>query len=73
MGVGIVALDFDLKDQDDGLNFTPQIGVGLRYMLTEGSSLDLEWRVQHISNAGTHSPNRGINTNMLSIGASIFF
>jgi len=73
IGAGIVALDFDLKDQDDGLSFTPQIGVGLRYMLTQGASLDLEWRYHHISNASTHPPNRGINTNLLTLGASIFF
>ena len=73
IGAGIVALDFDLVDQDDGFAFTPQLGVGLRYMLTEGSSLELEWRYHHISNAGTHPPNHGINTNSLSIGTSIFF
>ena len=73
IGAGIVALDFDLIDQDDGLNFTPQVGIGLRHMLTEGSSLELEWRYHHISNAGTHPPNHGINTNMLLLGTSIFF
>jgi opacity protein-like surface antigen len=73
IGAGIVALDFDLIDQDDGLNFTPQMGIGLRYMLTEGASLELEWRYYHISNAGSHLPNHGINTNMLLLGTSIFF
>ena len=61
------------SSQDDGFAFMPQLGVGLRYMLTEGSSLELEWRYHHISNAGTHPPNHGINTNLLSIGTSIFF
>ncbi len=73
IGGGVVSLDFDLMDQDDGVSYTPQLGVGLRYMLGRRASIELEWRYHHISNANSHPPNHGINTNLFSLGSSVFF
>ncbi len=73
VGGGVVSLNFDLIDQDDGLNYTPQLGAGVRYMIAERLSVEFEWRYHHISNADTRTPNHGINTNFFMLGASTYF
>ena len=70
IGAGVISLDYDLVDQDDGLAFTPQGGIGLRYRLNSRSALELSTRFHHISNAGTHRPNHGIDSFQFLLGTS---
>ncbi len=56
-GGGVGSLDFDLKDQADGLIFYPQAGLGLHYFVTKNISADIGWRFHHMSNANTQYPN----------------
>jgi opacity protein-like surface antigen len=72
-GAGMVELDFDLADQEDGFNFTLQAGVGVLYRVGRRAAVTAEWRLHHISNAGLDAPNDGINTGQVLIGASFFF
>ncbi len=72
LGAGIVSLDFDLDDQSDGLNFTPQGGLGFHYFVSERTALTGEWRFHHVSNADIDDPNEGINTSLFLVGFSIF-
>ena len=71
-GAGILALDFDLRRQADGFNFTPQAGLGFHYFLSERTALTGEWRYHHISNADIHHPNVGINSSVVLVGVTVF-
>jgi hypothetical protein len=72
VGAGILALDFDLRRQADGINFTPQAGLGFHYFLSERTALTGEWRYHHISNAGIHQANSGINSSVVLFGVTVF-
>ncbi len=71
VGAGMGHLDFDLRDQDDGFNFVLAGGLGLQYFVSERVSLDAAWRYHHISNAGSRSPNDGINASVPSFGFTL--
>jgi lipid A 3-O-deacylase len=71
-GVGLLALDANLKPQSDGLNFTPQGGVGMHYFISDRTSITGEWRLHHISNASIHENNLGINSSLFMIGLTYF-
>ena len=71
-GSGIGNLDFDLDDQDDGVSFSPQGGVGFHYFVGERLSLGAAARYHHISNAGTHHPNNSINDFTFTASLSYF-
>jgi opacity protein-like surface antigen len=72
LGVGFLLVDFDLDRQDDGLNFTPQIGVGLHWFVSKRAALTGAWRFHHISNAGLRDPNHGVNDSLVSFGITYF-
>jgi len=72
LGAGLVDLEFDLEHQADGINFTPQGGVGLHVRASRRTSLTAEWRLHHISNADLRQDNDGINDGLFLIGASYF-
>jgi hypothetical protein len=71
-GGGIGYLDFDLRDQSDGVTFYPQIGAGVRLFLNDRTSLNLSYRLHHMSNAGIHRRNNSINANLFLIGFSYY-
>jgi lipid A 3-O-deacylase len=71
-GAGVIALDADLRRQADGLNFILQSGVGLHYFLSQRTALTGEWRFHHISNAGIHDRNAGINSSLFMLGVTFF-
>jgi opacity protein-like surface antigen len=73
IGGGVGALDFDLRDQADGLIFYPQAGLGMHYFFTDNMSVDLGWRFHHMSNASTNIPNNSINASLLMFGFSWYF
>ena len=72
-GLGLLGLDFDLADQDDGFAFTVQGGAGLVYRWSDRISFDWGVRFHHISNAYTAAPNGGIDTLQLLVGAAYHF
>jgi hypothetical protein len=69
---GVVDLDFDLEHQADGINFTPQAGLGLHYWVLRRAALTGEWRFHHISNADLREDNDGINDSLFLVGISFF-
>jgi lipid A 3-O-deacylase len=71
-GAGVIALDADLRRQADGLNFILQSGLGLHYFLSQSTALTGEWRFHHISNAGIHHRNAGINSSLFMLGVTFF-
>lgn len=72
LGAGIIFLDIDLENQADGFNFTPQGGFGFHYFVSERTAITGEWRFHHISNAGIHDDNDGINDSLFLVGFSTF-
>jgi lipid A 3-O-deacylase len=72
LGAGILALDFNLRRQADGFNFTPQAGLGIQYIVSERAAFTGEWRYLHISNAGIHERNAGINSSLVLLGVTLF-
>jgi hypothetical protein len=72
LGAGLLALDANLKSQSDGLNFTPQGGVGVHYFISDRTSLTGEWRLHHLSNAGIHENNLGFNSSLFMFGITYF-
>ena len=73
IGGGFGVLEFDLKDQADGLIFYPQAGLGLHYFAKDNLSIDLGWRFHHMSNANSEMPNNSINASLLLLGFSWYF
>lgn len=71
IGSGILYTDLNPEGLGSHLNFTPQIGIGIRYMMSEKRYLTLSYRYHHISNAGTKSPNESIDSNFFMIGITI--
>jgi lipid A 3-O-deacylase len=72
-GAGVIALDADLRQQADGVNFILQSGVGLHYFISQHTALTGEWRFHHISNANIHDRNAGINSSLVMLGVTFFF
>jgi hypothetical protein len=72
-GAGILFNDvYKDRSQDaigQDLEFTPQLGLGIQYVLTKNWSIIAEGKCHHISNAGLNDRNDGMN----SLGASIGF
>ena len=48
--------------------FSPQLGLGIQHFFNPQRALVLEYRFLHMSNAGLVPPNRGFDTNMITIG-----
>jgi hypothetical protein len=72
LGAGLLALDANLRSQSDGISFTPQGGLGLHYFISDRAAITGEWRLHHISNAGIHENNLGINSSLFMIGFTYF-
>lgn len=72
-GAGVIALDANLREQSDGVNFILQSGVGFHYFISQRTALTGEWRFHHISNADIHENNLGINSSLVMLGVTFFF
>ena len=53
--------------------FVLEGGAGVSYFVTSDVSLNLGYRLQHISNGGTGHPNRGLNSDTGVLGVSFRF
>jgi Lipid A 3-O-deacylase (PagL) len=58
--------------QSDGFIFSDCMGIGAYYFIDSRLALNINYRIRHLSNADTRSPNFGINTNNYHIGLSWF-
>jgi lipid A 3-O-deacylase len=65
--------DLRVQEQDTNFVFLLFGGIGASYFITDRTALYVGYRLQHVSNAGTDSPNRGINSHTGVVGASFFF
>ena len=67
-GIGVVYTDFQVEGQGSRFNFNPQIGIGTEFEGDSGPPFFGAVRLSHISNAGLHDDNRGVNSVILMIG-----
>ena len=65
--------DLRVREQNTDLVFLLFGGAGASYFITDRTALYAGYRLQHISNANTDSPNRGINSHTGVVGISIVF
>ena len=70
IGLGIVATNLDPLGFGGDWGFTPQLGFGVRYALSDRQFLKFFYRYHHISNAGLQDSNKSIDSNMVFIGYS---
>ena len=65
--------DLNVREQQTNFVFLLFGGLGASYFVSDRTALYAGYRLQHISNAGTSSPNQGINSHTGVVGVSIFF
>ena len=71
VGAGVLRTYVNRRETGSRINFNPQGGVGTRIKLTDRTSLILEYRHIHISNAGLNEDNSGVNTHNFLFGISL--
>lgn len=54
------------RNLSSSLQFGTHAGLGIRFGQSE--QFELGWRIEHLSNAGLHEPNPGINFSMMRFG-----
>ena len=72
-GAGLTATDIDRRIVGQAFNFNLDLGIGVRYLVSERWALMLEYRYQHISNANSAEHNLGINANGPILGVTYLF
>jgi opacity protein-like surface antigen len=72
-GAGFVSTDIDHSIVGQPFNFNLDLALGARYFVGRNWALSLEYRYQHISNAGLNDRNVGINAHGPVLGVSYFF
>ena len=62
-----------IPEESSQFNFVLMAGLGVSYFLTDQAAFNVGYRFNHISNAGTHYPNLGLNASLPYGGFSFFF
>jgi lipid A 3-O-deacylase len=68
LGGGVLFTNKDLPLASSNVNFTPQAAIGMNIFTRAKRAVSLDFRYEHISNAGLAKPNPGINTLQGGIG-----
>lgn len=71
--VGPHYISVQTEKQASGFIFADTIGAGIYYFLDKKSAVNIGYRFRHVSNADLKSPNGGIDTQIGTIGYSVFF
>lgn len=71
IGAGVLRAHINRRETRAHTNFNLQGGIGTRYALTQITSLIFEYRHIHVSNAGLHEDNAGLNTHTFLVGISV--
>lgn len=65
--------DLKVKEIDSDFTFLVFGGIGSSFFLTDRTALYAGYRLQHVSNGNTKSPNRGFESHTGVIGVSVYF
>jgi lipid A 3-O-deacylase len=71
-GGGPVYTNLDIPGLGAELNYSYQGGAGIHYFIGKNRSINFNYRLHHISNAGTADPNEPLNSSRILIGLSFF-
>jgi hypothetical protein len=71
--VGPHVMTLESQDQMNGFIFNDTIGLGMNYMISPGTAIDVQCRLRHLSNAGIKEPNYGIENLIGLLGFTLFF
>lgn len=69
-GAGILYTNAQVPPGETTRNFTPQVGLGLQYLVHDQVAIGGEYRFHHLSNKGATKTNPGINTHLMLFGIS---
>lgn len=67
-GIGVIYTDFQVKGQGSRINFNPQAGIGTEIKVGSGLPFFAAARYHHISNAGLHHNNKGVESVIFMLG-----
>lgn len=67
-GGGFVYTDLNVPELGSDFNGNYQGGIGVHYILKKNLIIDLNYRLHHISNAGTAEPNNPLNSSKFLLG-----
>jgi hypothetical protein len=70
---GVAATNLDVNETRSPFTFVLEAGAGVSYFVTPSLSLNLGYRLQHLSSAGFGHPNRGVNADTGVLGVSYYF
>ncbi|HZV36737.1 MAG TPA: acyloxyacyl hydrolase, partial [Verrucomicrobiae bacterium] len=70
---GVVGTDIGHPDLGANFEFSLQGGSGVKYYFRDNAAFIFQYRYLHFSNGGLYIHNKGINVNVLLIGASWSF
>lgn len=73
VGAGVTFTDADQSSFGQVFNFNEGVAVGVRYFITPRCSVNGEYRLHHISNAGLAEHNLGINAQGAVVSVSWYF
>ncbi|MFH1625405.1 MAG: acyloxyacyl hydrolase [Pseudomonadota bacterium] len=69
-GIGLFYTDIEVEGLEWDVNFSPQVGCGITYPISRGTSLNLAVRYHHLSNAYLASENVSIDSVFFMIGTT---
>ncbi len=72
-GIGPSYNTLNIQELGMGFNFLSYGGVGLRFLLSGSTSLEIGYRLRHISNAGLDERNHGVTSNQVQVGLAFAF
>lgn len=72
-GAGVDYNNLDIPELGTGFNFITFGGLGVRVPLLGSTSLDLGYRLRHISNAGLDERNHGVTSHQVQAGLAWSF
>ncbi|MGR3296535.1 MAG: acyloxyacyl hydrolase [Candidatus Bathyanammoxibius sp.] len=67
-GAGAYWTNLNVNELGSRWNGAPQGGLGVKYFINDTTNLSVMGRIRHISNAGTASPNRGLDSGQILLG-----
>jgi len=73
LGAGVSATSIGPPDLSGTFEFNLQAATGVQWFLKENMALGLDARYLHMSCAGIHHPNLGLNGGMGMLGVTFFF
>ena len=72
-GAGVSFASHRVPYGGTNFNFMTEIGLGLHYAIGPQSTVNLEWRYHHFSNADISPRNAGLNSSLCLIGVSFLY